>query len=78
VSDNRNLSDADQYTEADMGTILDRGVRANQPVFLDLVRPDETRQQGKDARVIGADFEKETVTVVLTVPAHWVRENPNV
>jgi hypothetical protein len=61
-----------------MGTILERGIRARQPVFLDLIRPEEDPPRGKEARIVGADFEAGTVTVEVTVPAEWVRENPNV
>ena len=60
-----------------MTTILDRGIRANQNVFLDLVRQDENPPRGKEARIVGADFQAVTVTVEITVPAEWVRENPN-
>jgi hypothetical protein len=47
-------------------------------VFLDLIRPEEDPPRGKEARIVGADFEAGTVTVEVTVPAEWVRENPNV
>lgn len=69
---------AQLYMEDEMNTILDRGIRAKQAVFLDLIRQDENPPRGKDARIVGADFEAGTVTVEVTVPAEWVRENPNV
>lgn len=63
---------------ATTSTILDRGIRARQQVYLDLMREGEEPPRSKEARIVGADFEAGTVTVELTVPAEWVRENPNV
>ena len=59
-----------------MATILERGVYSRQAVVFD------TELIGDDPRnidgiVLDADFEACTVTLQETIPAEWVRENPN-
>lgn len=60
--------------------ILHRGIKYRQVVFVDVVHPDKTqavRAASQVGKIVGADFEKDLITVEMTVPAAWVRENPN-